>query len=668
MKLNITLSLIYIFIGKIALGQDSSKVHLLPEINVSALRSQLSNLETPASIHSISARNLKNRIFRTLPEFFENNGTFWLQKTNHGGGSLFLRGLTGNQTLTLIDGIRLNNSTFRYGPNQYLNTINPFMVSHMEVLSGGGSVQYGSDAIGGLLQIFTHDPNFDKKVDFIANTRYGSQNMEKSINSSLSISHKNLGLLVAGSFRDFGDLVGGKGIGIQTPSGYQEYAYDIKGVWKLRSKTSLIMAHQKVRQNHVPVYHKVKLEDFKINEMTFQIRNLSYLKVENEEKSIWLKKQGLTLSFQDNPEERTLQKNNSAMVRTENDRIKTLGFSVNNVSIPYKFWTINTGYEIYKDQVNSTRIDETVGVTTPKRGLYPNNSEYLNQSLFNLHQFQIRSIFLNLGLRYNTIQLDIPDEKLGISRMDYQAFVYNAGLLKKINKKWAAYGSFNTSFRAPNVDDLGTLGIVDFRYEIPSGSLKPEFARQLEFGLKYYSEIHNMQLSVYKNNLTDLITREKLEGQKVETYQVYAKMNTGKALIKGLEYNSKTIISKKLILNLGFCYTYGQDLIKNEPLRRIPPVFGNFNLRYSGNDWYIQPAFTFAGAQKRLAAGDIADNRIGPEGTQGFAVFNFQTGYNYKNIALDISANNLGNVAYKTHGSGIYQVGRSLWASLSFKL
>ncbi|MBL0304175.1 MAG: TonB-dependent receptor plug domain-containing protein [Cytophagaceae bacterium] len=245
MKLNITLSLIYIFIGKIALGQDSSKVHLLPEINVSALRSQLSNLETPASIHSISARNLKNRIFRTLPEFFENNGTFWLQKTNHGGGSLFLRGLTGNQTLTLIDGIRLNNSTFRYGPNQYLNTINPFMVSHMEVLSGGGSVQYGSDAIGGLLQIFTHDPNFDKKVDFIANTRYGSQNMEKSINSSLSISHKNLGLLVAGSFRDFGDLVGGKGIGIQTPSGYQEYAYDIKGVWKLRSKTSLIMAHQK---------------------------------------------------------------------------------------------------------------------------------------------------------------------------------------------------------------------------------------------------------------------------------------------------------------------------------------------------------------------------------------------------------------------------------------
>ena len=49
----------------------------------------------------------------------------WVQKTNHGGGSPFIRGLVGNQILVLVDGIRLNNATLRYGPNQYLATVDP---------------------------------------------------------------------------------------------------------------------------------------------------------------------------------------------------------------------------------------------------------------------------------------------------------------------------------------------------------------------------------------------------------------------------------------------------------------------------------------------------------------------------------------------------------------
>ena len=61
--------------------------------------------------------------FRTTPESLVGTTGVFIQKTNHGGGSPFIRGLTGNQTLILIDGIRVNNSTFRYGPNQYFNTI-----------------------------------------------------------------------------------------------------------------------------------------------------------------------------------------------------------------------------------------------------------------------------------------------------------------------------------------------------------------------------------------------------------------------------------------------------------------------------------------------------------------------------------------------------------------
>ena len=78
-----------------------------------------------------------------------------MQKTNHGGGSPFIRGLVGNQVLVLIDGIRLNNATFRYGPNQYLNTIDSWQIERIEVMRGSGSIQYGSDALGGVVNIIS---------------------------------------------------------------------------------------------------------------------------------------------------------------------------------------------------------------------------------------------------------------------------------------------------------------------------------------------------------------------------------------------------------------------------------------------------------------------------------------------------------------------------------
>lgn len=58
----------------------------------------------------------------------------------------------------MVDGIRLNNSIFRYGPNQYLNTVDAFGLDQMEVLFGNGAVQYGSDAMGGVILAKFHEP------------------------------------------------------------------------------------------------------------------------------------------------------------------------------------------------------------------------------------------------------------------------------------------------------------------------------------------------------------------------------------------------------------------------------------------------------------------------------------------------------------------------------
>ena len=97
---------------------------------------------------------------RTLPEAFRELPGVHVQKTSNGQGSPFIRGFTGFRTLALIDGVRFNNSTFREGPNQYWSNIDAMSLDHLELIPGQGSVLYGSDAIGGTMNVFTRDSGF----------------------------------------------------------------------------------------------------------------------------------------------------------------------------------------------------------------------------------------------------------------------------------------------------------------------------------------------------------------------------------------------------------------------------------------------------------------------------------------------------------------------------
>ena len=97
----------------------------------------------------IDRRQLRERAPVDMFQAIEQEVGVLVQRTQRGAAAPFIRGLTGQQVLILVDGIRLNNATFRQGPNQYFNTIDPGMVERIEVLRGPQSVLYGADAIGG---------------------------------------------------------------------------------------------------------------------------------------------------------------------------------------------------------------------------------------------------------------------------------------------------------------------------------------------------------------------------------------------------------------------------------------------------------------------------------------------------------------------------------------
>lgn len=626
----------------------------------------------PYSIVQKSLTEDRSVLDRSIPEFLMGVSGVFVQKTNHGGGSAFLRGLTGNQTLLILDGVRINNATFRYGPNQYLNTIDLYSIQQIDVYKGTGSVEYGSDAIGGTIYLQTSLPNFmdQKKWSGKLLMKHTGDQMENTVRAVAKYSSTNLAIQTGFTSKKFGDLVGGNGVGKQSPSGYNEDAMDTKIRLRLSKNNSLIYSTQVLLQRNVPIYHKIVLEQFKLNEIKKQEKQIHYLKWEKLSPNKWWSKLQLTQSYQYSHEERLNQKNNTSIYKKEKDLVQTHGISLDLYSNPSNKWLFNTGIDYYKDIIKSQLIEQNLssGVAHIKRGLYPNDSKYASLSIFHLHKINVDKWHLELGARWNHFNIQMFDSTIGAIKLMPNAVVGNIGATRQINTDQYIYTAISNGYRAPNIDDLGSLGIVDFRYEMPVKNLAPEKSINYELGYKLNSKKIKIDVNLFYCNLKDIISRQRMPGSLFNDIPIYAKKNTEKAFIKGFETNVNYVITKQINWTANMTFTYGQNVSKNEPMRRIPPLFGQQHLSWGKSNLFIQISHLFAGKQTRLAQGDIDDNRIGQFGTPYWNLFNIYMKNHFKNITLEIAGLNLLNEKYKTHGSGIYGMGKSYSILVQYNL
>jgi len=660
----------------LAISANAQKVDssykLLDSAFVTTRNIKNKNIQLPYFISSIGQQQITQNGARTSPETLMGIAGVFIQKTNHGGGSAFIRGLTGNQTLLIIDGIRLNNATYRYGPNQYLNSIDLFTIDKIDVLKGIGAIEYGSDAMGGVINITTKEASSTmlNKINLSNTSKFISGDMEKTNRTDISYAEKKWNFIGGVSFKKFGDLIGGADLGKLIPTGYSEKNYDAKVKIKIDSYQELTISSQNTIQHNIPIYHKIVLENFATNQIDYQIHYLNYIKYKVINKQKWISEFILNASTQRSIEQRSNQKNNSLIYRNEADTIKNIGLTAEIISKPTANWTMNTGIDYYRDLVFSEAIETSSTFNSPiqKRGLYPNGSVYKNSSIFNLHYIDLGKLNINTGVRYNFLDIQIKDAILGNIAVKPAAFATNFGINYQLNPNHYLFGSMTRGYRAPNIDDLGSLGIIDFRYEIPNYDLKPEQSNNFEIGYKYNSKKVNFAISAFQMNLKDIIARVLVEGQIINGYKVYNKENIETSYIKGAELTYATKIDQNFDLQINTTYTYGQNVTKNEPMRRIPPIFGQNRLAWHKKNIFLSITHQFAGKQNRLAQGDIDDNRIGKLGTPHWNLINIDAGIKLKHLQLNTSLINILNEKYKTHGSGVYGMGRAIGLSVQWIL
>ncbi|WP_187276384.1 TonB-dependent receptor domain-containing protein [Parahaliea maris] len=137
-----------------AVAQDARQ----EEMVVTATRTPVPLSDTLSSVSVVSREDIAVLQPLDLTEVFDK--VPGLDMTQSGGpgstASLFIRGNASDHTLFLVDGQRIGSATLGSTSFQYLN---PDQIERIEVVRGAHSSLYGSDAIGGVVQIFTRDGN-----------------------------------------------------------------------------------------------------------------------------------------------------------------------------------------------------------------------------------------------------------------------------------------------------------------------------------------------------------------------------------------------------------------------------------------------------------------------------------------------------------------------------
>jgi outer membrane receptor protein involved in Fe transport len=657
--------------GPLDLKLEPAALQVEEHLVVTPARQERPAADLPRAVSVIDRQWLEERAPRSTPEALADFAGVLLQKTNHGSGSPYVRGLVGNQVLVLVDGVRLNNSTFRYGPNQYLSTIDPASIERIEVVRGAGSALYGSDAIGGVINIVTRRARLSDGPVRVSGSLAGkamTSEMERSARIEAEASSSRAAVRGGLSFRDFGDLVAGGDLGVESPSGYGEVSGDASALLRIGRTSLLSFSWQHLRQSDVPRFDQVTQRGYSRYAFDPQVRQLLTANWRLFPASRALARLEAGVSWSGTRERRERQVRGSHVLVVEQDTVRTWGFTLDAEMRPVGGWTITAGADAYHDGIGSWRRDENLptGEALDKRGLYPDGASASSVAGFVAAAWSGERLHLDLGARYSRHAVTADDKVFGSISLSPAATVGSVAARYELAPGVELIGSAAQSFRAPNVDDVSTLGSFDYGIEVPSPDLSPETALGLEAGARGRAGSFAAAVTGFRTTLDNLIDRVQgsylglptLEGQ-----QVYRKVNVAHAIVKGVEVEAEYRFAASLRATGHLTYTHGQQASTGQPMRRIPPLNGLAALRWDGpSRLWLEGQARLAGAQRRLASGDIADHRIPPGGTPGWTVIDLYGGRRFgSRLSLHAAVVNIFDEAYRIHGSGIDGAGRSAW-------
>lgn len=625
-------------------SRDSARVQMAERIVVSVSKWDEEQRSVSRQITVVSAQDVRADNPQTAADLLSTTGEVYVQKSQAGGGSPRLRGFAANNVLMVIDGIRLNNAIYRSGNLQNIIQIDPNSLERTEVLFGPGSVQYGSDALGGVITFQTHQPRYsDTIVRYHGSSmlRFSSATNEKTVSSDLEIQGDGLASYTAVTFSDFGDVISGGTFNPQVPdfgrrdwfvtrlNGIDTQVVNTNPLCQVYSGYNQINVLERLRVNiseswnmnallmfttssNIPRYDR--LVDLRTQNDVSRPRNaewyygpqllsLNAVTLNGTNVSSWADDLAVTASYQWYEESRHSRPFQSPWLRNQHERVSILSINADarlRIGHPKYERDVYYGIEVSHQGVTSTAYESNIVTTIvrPVTTRYPDGgSTYDTYAGYGMLRWGFtESLSISAGIRATSIALGSAFSDTTLFRLPFTRIeMHPSALTGSIGATWlpaerlAVHANVASGFRAPNVDDAAKVFDSEpGRIVVPNPLLGPVYVTTVEAGIELeFAEDWTFTTNAYRSWLQDAMEQRpyRLNGQDTIEFngvpsEVNALQNVGRGKIEGVSVGIRGDVTPDLSFVTTATYTSGRDLTYDVPLEHVVPAFGMAQLSW----------------------------------------------------------------------------------------
>ena len=657
------------------------------------------------------------------------SGQVFVQKSQLGGGSPVIRGFEASRVLLMVDGVRMNSAIFRAGHLQNIITVDNMILDRLEILYGPSSTMYGSDALGGVVSMYTKNPLLNNTSAWKTNGnvvyRYASGQNEHRQHVDISIANNKWAYLTSFTNSSFGDLRQGNNrstaypdfgkrffyvtrengvdvvnsnannVNIQKTTGYTQTDFLQKILFKPNESTEHLFNIQLSKSSNINRYDRLTettkgFPSFAEWYYGPQVRNMFSYKLSKTKLKGFFQELALNTNYQHLEESRITRRFNSNNKDFRFEKVDIFGVNADFLRTD-QYGELHFGVESYYNMVQSTayrnNISTNIRSAIPTRySDGPTNMGY--QALYVYHTKKLDTHWvLNDGIRLNFVQLNAQFKDTALMHFPFTearqfntAFTGNIGLAYNGDNGFRVTFGLSSGFRAPNIDDL--TKVFDTRAGfviVPNKEVKPEYTYNAEINIAKNKAAYAWGTSVFYSWFKNALVSDKFtwNGQSEIMYQgvlssVYATQNKAKAVVYGFNVNGRLRIMDKTDLTATYTYTKGiyQDGVREMPLDHIPPSYGRIGLKH-GSSKLNTELFSVFNGWKRIADYNLngEDNEIyaTKDGMPSWMTLNFSTYYApVKNISILFQIENLTDLNYRYFASGISAVGRNYILSCKY--